>query len=92
MTLPGTTDRPHIDPPNPPFLLIKALENNVSITVLELSEGVRGTAMPERLNAGEVFVLFLDGRVQGYKIKGNAEIYSPYGTIPGERAHLERRS
>lgn len=76
--------------PAPAFLLIRALENNVTISVIEMAEGVKGTTMPERLNAGEVFVLFLDGKVHGYKIRGNAEIHSPYGTIAGERPHLER--
>lgn len=74
------------EPTGPPaYLLIRALENNVTITTIELSEGVRGSAVPERLQAGEIFVLFLDGRVQGYKIRGNAEVYSAYGTILGEQ-------
>ncbi|HYE77111.1 MAG TPA: trp RNA-binding attenuation protein MtrB, partial [bacterium] len=67
----------------PPYLIIKALEDGVSVSTIELSDGIRGTTMPERLRAGEVFVLFLDGRVQGYKIQGNAEVYSQFGKVEG---------
>lgn len=70
-------------PGSPQYLIIKALEDGVSITSIELAEGVRGSSMPERLKAGEVFILYLDGRVQGYKIRGNAEVYSQFGKVEG---------
>ena len=91
MTLNVPGEWPAPNPGPAAYLLIKALDDTVTITTIELAEGMRGSTMPERLKAGEIFVLYLDGRVLGYRIRGNAEVYSQFGTIAGEKApRLER--
>ncbi|MEO7993041.1 MAG: trp RNA-binding attenuation protein MtrB [bacterium] len=79
------------EPPPAPaseYVIIRALEDGVTVSFQDMSQGVKATALAERLQRGETLVLFLDPRVTGYKIKGNVEILSAHGRLRGTGATL----
>lgn len=66
-----------------PYIVIKALSDDVSIIGLTRGEETR-TQHTEKLGAGEVMVAQFTERVSAIKIKGNAEIHTAYGIVKTE--------
>ncbi|WP_026694819.1 trp RNA-binding attenuation protein MtrB [Peribacillus kribbensis] len=69
---------------NPDFVVIKAKEDGVNVIGL-----TRGTDTrfhhSEKLDAGEVLLAQFTEHTSAIKIRGNAQIYTPYGEIHSEK-------
>ncbi|HEY8443943.1 MAG TPA: trp RNA-binding attenuation protein MtrB [Clostridia bacterium] len=66
-----------------PYVVIKALSDDVSIIGLTRGEETR-TQHTEKLGAGEVMLAQFTAKVSAIKVKGNAEIYTAYGVVKSE--------
>ncbi|HEY8419730.1 MAG TPA: trp RNA-binding attenuation protein MtrB [Clostridia bacterium] len=66
-----------------PYIVIKALSDDVSIIGLTRGEETR-TQHTEKLGAGEVMLAQFTEKVSAIKVKGNAEIYTAYGVVKSE--------
>jgi transcription attenuation protein (tryptophan RNA-binding attenuator protein) len=67
-----------------PYVVIKALSDDVSIIGLTRGEETR-TQHTEKLGAGEVMIAQFTEKVSAIKVKGNAEVYTAYGVIKTEK-------
>ncbi len=65
---------------NSEYVVIKALENGVSITGLTSGRDTK-FLHTEILNKGEVFIAQFTDMTSAMKIKGNAEILTKHGNI-----------
>ena len=65
---------------NSEYVVIKALENGVSITGLTSGRDTK-FLHTEILNKGEVFIAQFTDMTSAMKIKGNAEIFTKHGNI-----------
>lgn len=65
------------------FIMVKALENGVSIIGLTSGKDTK-LHHTEKLDKGEVFIAHFTENTTAIKIKGNAEVYTAIGTIKTE--------
>ncbi|MBM7692649.1 transcription attenuation protein (tryptophan RNA-binding attenuator protein) [Peribacillus deserti] len=73
---------------NPEFVVIKAAEDGVNVIGL-----TRGTDTrfhhSEKLDAGEVLLAQFTEHTSAIKIRGNAQIFTPYGEIHSENKRVK---
>lgn len=63
------------------YIIIKAEESGVTISAVPFED--KENEYPVRLDDGELFVLHLDTRFRGYKIRGKVEVITKLGTLKG---------
>jgi len=73
-----------MEKPTPDYVVIKALASGVQIMGLTRGSETR-SHHSELLDAGEVLVAQFTDNTSAIKIKGNAEIYTPYGVVVSEK-------
>lgn len=65
---------------NSPYLCIKSLEKGVSVIGMTRGENTK-FHHTEKLDEGEILIVQFTENTSAVKIRGNAEIYTQFGTI-----------
>ncbi|HBF64923.1 trp RNA-binding attenuation protein MtrB [Anaerotignum propionicum] len=73
---------------NTPYICVKALEKGVSIIGVTRGE-VTKIHHTEKLDKGEVLIAQFTTNTSAIKIRGEAEIYTQFGTIQSENFEKE---
>lgn len=65
---------------NSPYICVKSLEKGVNVIGLTRGENTK-FHHTEKLDEGEVLIVQFTENTSAVKIRGNAEIYTPFGIV-----------
>lgn len=68
------------NPPDSPYVCVKSLEKGVNVIGLTRGENTK-FHHTEKLDEGEVLIVQFTENTSAIKIRGSAEIYTPFGII-----------